>query len=355
MLLLLVYVSLALGVSFLCSIMEAVLLSLTPAFIEQCDQEGHPAAARLRRLKDDIDRPLSAILSLNTIAHTVGAMGAGAQAAIVFGSAFVGISSAILTLLILVVSEIIPKTLGAVHWRKLAPIVARLLGPLMWLLWPLVWLSQIITQKLTKGDEGEMVDRDEISAMAVLAERQGVLEGPESTLLVNIMRLRELKVKDVMTPRTVVARLAGDQSVDDVFDEVQDMDFSRIPIYREHPEQLSGYVLKDDILLRAARGEGATRLDEIQREFLSVNENEPLTRMLERLVEGPGVIAYVTDRYGGLSGIVTLEDVVETLIGLEIVDESDSVADLQKLARERADEAAESAEPADAEPLEQRP
>jgi len=337
MLLLLFYVSLALGVSFMCSLMEAVLLSLTPAFIEQCDREGHPSAARLRRLKDDIDRPLSAILSLNTIAHTVGATGAGAQAAIVFGSAFVGITSAILTLLILVLSEIIPKTLGAVHWRKLAPLVARMLGLLVWLLSPLVWLSQVITQKLTTDAEGEVVERDEISAMAVLAERQGVLEGPESTLLVNILRLRELKVQDIMTPRTVVSRLAGDKTIDEVFEQVQEMDFSRIPIYRDHEEQLTGYVLKDDILLRAAHGQGATRLDQIQRDFLSVNENEPLTRMLERLVEGPGVIAYVTDRYGGLSGIVTLEDVVETLIGLEIVDESDSVADLQKLARDKAD------------------
>lgn len=352
MLLLLFYVSLALGVSFLCSLMEAVLLSLTPAFIEQCDQQGHPSAARLRHLKDDIDRPLSAILSLNTIAHTVGATGAGAQAAIVFGSAWVGVTSAILTLLILVLSEIIPKTLGAVHWRRLAPLVARMLGPLVWLLSPLVWLSQVITEKLTKGGEGECVERDEISAMAVLAQRQGVLEQSESMLLVNILRLRELTVQEVMTPRTVVLRLAGDKTIDDVFDQVQNTDFSRIPIYRYHEEQLTGYVLKNDILLRAAHGQGATQLDEIQRDFLSVNENEPLTRMLERLVEGPGIIAYVTDRYGGLSGIVTLEDVVETLIGLEIVDESDSVTDLQKLAHDKADAPAK---PEDAEPQNRSP
>ena len=337
MLLLLFFVLLALGVSFLCSIMEAVLLSLTPAFIEQCDQEGHPSAARLRSLKDDIDRPLAAILSLNTIAHTVGAMGAGAQAATVFGNAFVGIFSAILTLLILVVSEIIPKTLGAVHWRALAPWVARILGPLVWLLSPLVTLSEAITRKLTKDQDGELIERDEISAMAILAERQGVLQGPESSLLVNILRLRDLKVKDVMTPRTVVTRLPSHKSIDEVFDEVEGSDFSRIPICGDLPEQLTGYVLKDDILLRAARGQGETRLDEIRRDFLSVDENEPLTQMLERLVEGPGVIAYVTGRYGGLSGIVTLEDLVESLIGLEIVDETDSVADLQELARDKAD------------------
>ncbi len=334
--LLIFYVFIALGVSFLCSIMEAVLLSVTPAYVEREDQAGSKSAPRLRAFKDDIDRPLAAILSLNTIAHTVGAMGAGAQAAVVFGSAWVGISSAVLTLLILIVSEIIPKTLGAVYWRALAPSVTAILGPLIWILSPLVVVSKAITRLLAKDNQEEFIQPEEISAMAALGEQQGILDDSESSMLKNTLRLRELKVKDIMTPRTVIFSLSEDQAIDDLMSELEDLEFSRIPVYAEHAEDLSGYVLKDEILLLAAKGQGATKLSEIKREFLSVSENEPLTSMLKNLIEGPGIIAYVVDKYGGLAGIVSLEDVVETVLGLEIVDESDSVEDMQKLAREQA-------------------
>lgn len=336
MVLLIFYVCLALGVSFLCSIMEAVLLSVTPAYIENKNQAGSPAGRRLSKFKDNIDRPLAAILSLNTIAHTVGAVGAGAQAAIVFGRAYIGIASAVLTLLILIVSEIIPKTLGAVYWRELAPFVANLLEPLVWILSPLVFVSQAITRLLARDNEERFIQPEEISAMAALGEQQGVLDDSESSVLKNTLRLRELKVEDVMTPRTVIFSLAENKLIDEVMNEFEDLEFSRIPVYSDHEENLSGYVLKDEILLRAARNQGSTKLAEIKREFLAVSEDEPLTNMLENLIRGPGIIAYVVDRYGGLSGIVSLEDVVETLLGLEIVDESDSVEDLQQLAREQA-------------------
>ena len=335
MVLLIFYISLALGVSFLCSIMEAVLLSVTPAYVEIQEQEGNAAASRLRAFKDNIDRPLAAILSLNTIAHTVGAMGAGAQAAIVFGEAYIGIASAILTLLILVLSEIIPKTLGAVHWRSLAPPVVYIIGPLLWILSPLIFVSQTITRMLTKNQDEMTIQPEEISAMAKLGEQQGTLEGAESSVLMNTLRLRDLKVADVMTPRTVIFSLAESMTIDEVMDKFEDLEFSRIPVYSEHEEDLKGYVLKDEILLRAARNQGSTMLSDIRREFLAVNEDQSLADMLQKLIKGPGIIAYVVDRFGGLSGLVSLEDVVETLLGLEIVDESDSVEDLQQLAREK--------------------
>ncbi len=335
MALLLFYVCLALGVSFLCSIMEAVLLSVTPAYIENKNQAGSAAGRRLSGFKDNIDRPLAAILSLNTIAHTVGAVGAGAQAAIVFGKAYIGIASAVLTLLILILSEIIPKTLGAVYWRELAPSVANILEPLVWILSPLVFVSQAITRLLAKDDETS-IQPEEIGAMAALGEQQGVLGGSESSVLKNTLRLRELKVEDIMTPRTVIFSLSENKLIDEVMNEFEDLEFSRIPVYSDHEENLSGYVLKDEILLRAARNQGSTKLSEIKREFLAVSEDEPLTTMLEALIRGPGIIAYVVDCYGGLSGIVSLEDVVETLLGLEIVDESDSVEDMQLFAREKA-------------------
>ena len=336
MVLLIFYVCLALGVSFLCSIMEAVLLSVTPAYVETKDQDGHAAASRLREYKDNIDKPLAAILSLNTIAHTVGAMGAGAQAAIVFGEVYIGVASAILTLLILVLSEIIPKTLGAVYWRSLAPPVTYIVGPLLWILSPLVLLSQSIKRLLTKDQVEMTIQAEEISAMAKLGEEQGTLDGSQSSVVMNTLRLRDLKVEDVMTPRTVIFSLPESISIDEIMEMHDELEFSRIPVYSDHQENLSGYVLKDEILLRAARNQGSTKLSDIRREFLCVNEDQPLSDMLQKLIEGPGMIAYVVDRFGGLSGLVSLEDVVETLLGLEIVDESDSVDDLQQLAREEA-------------------
>ena len=335
MTLLILYGTLALGVSFLCSIMEAVLLSVTPAYIKSRD-ESLKTTKRLHELKDDIDRPLSAILSLNTIAHTVGAVGVGAQAAVVFGSAYVGITSAVLTLLVLIISEIIPKTLGAVYWRPLAPLVARLLVPIVRVLWPLVAVSSLITKLIAKDGSNTSVQPNEIEAMAEIAREEGVLHDRESNVLKNMLRLRDLRTKNIMTPRTVVFLLDENRTVGDVVSEFPELEFSRIPIYKQTQDQITGYVLKDEILLRTARDEHSVKLAELKRKFHRVTDEEPLIETLESLVEAPGSIVYIVDEYGSLAGIVTLEDVVETMLGLEIVDESDSVADLQELAREQA-------------------
>jgi CBS domain containing-hemolysin-like protein len=333
--LLLLYVALALGVSFLCSVMEAVLLSVTPSYVAALEREGSAVGERLQELKEDIDRPLAAILSLNTIAHTVGAAGAGAQAAVVFGEAYTGVIAAVLTLLILVLSEIIPKTLGAVYWRTIAPVVVRILVPTIIAMWPLVKLSKGITYLLSQDEDKVSFSREEFTALAELGEEEGVFEEKESRILRNLFRFNSLRVKDVMTPRTVVFDLDKDETIGSVVTEHDEFRFSRIPVYDEDRDDILGYVLKDEILLRAAQEEHDVRLESLVREILVVREELPLPDLLERLLDRLEHIALVVDEYGGVAGIVTMEDVVETLLGLEIVDEADSVEDMQALARQQ--------------------
>jgi CBS domain containing-hemolysin-like protein len=316
--------------------MEAVLLSVTPSYVAAFERdEDATVGERLRELKEDIDRPLSAILSLNTIAHTVGAAGAGAQAAVVFGEAYTGVIAGVLTLLILVLSEIIPKTLGAVYWRTLAPPIARILVPTIFLMWPLVKLSQGITYLLSQGEDEATFSREEFTAMAELGEEEGVFEEKESRILRNLFRFNSLRVKDVMTPRTVVFDLSEEKTIKDVVEEHDEFRFSRIPVYDEDRDDVTGYVLKDQMLLRAAQEDHNVPLSDIAREILVVRETLPLPDLLERLLDGLEHIALVVDEYGGMAGIVTMEDVVETLLGLEIVDEADSVEDMQALARQQ--------------------
>jgi len=335
MTLLLLYAALALGVSFLCSILEAVLLSTTPSFVAAQAKAGSVTGERLQYYKDDIDRPLSAILSLNTIAHTVGAVGVGAQAAVVFGDGLVALTSAVLTFLVLVLSEIIPKTLGAVYWRQLSPAMVRILPPVIWSMWPLVQLSRGLSRLLSSGQDEASVRRDELTALADLGTKEGVFEVEESRILHNLLRFSSLRVRDVMTPRTVVVTLPQDQTVGEVIETHDSFRFSRLPVHAETREDITGFVLKDDILLRAAQEHYDEPLEALRRDLEVVPESLPLLDLFERLLDQSAHIALVVDEYGGMAGIVTLEDVVETLLGLEIVDEVDSVDDMQKLAREQ--------------------
>ena len=335
MTLLLLYAALALGVSFLCSILEAVLLSTTPSFVAAQAKAGSVTGERLQYYKDDIDRPLSAILSLNTIAHTVGAVGVGAQAAVVFGDGLVALTSAVLTFLVLVLSEIIPKTLGAVYWRQLSPAMVRVLPPVIWSMWPLVQLSRGLSRLLSSGQDEASVRRDELTALADLGTKEGVFEVEESRILHNLLRFSSLRVRDVMTPRTVVVTLPQDQSVGEVIESHDSFRFSRLPVHAGTREDITGFVLKDDILLRAAQEHYDEPLEALRRDLEVVPESLPLLDLFERLLDQSAHIALVVDEYGGMAGIVTLEDVVETLLGLEIVDEVDSVDDMQKLAREQ--------------------
>lgn len=331
--LLVLYVSLAIGVSFLCSIMEAVLLSVTPAYVGALEETKPDAAHRLRALKDDVDRPLAAILTLNTVAHTIGAAGAGAEAAAYFGNAAIGVFSAVLTLGILVLSEIIPKTLGAVYWRGLAPLVSRLLKPLIYLLYPLVLMSQWFAKLLTRGEKKGDVSREELAAMADIGAEEGVFNPREARLFKSLLRFESLTVSDVMTPRTVVVAFAGTASARDLVNAKRP--FSRYPVFSEDRDDITGYVLLSDAMSRVADDAPDTPLSELHRDLVVVPDAQSLLDVFERLVEGGEHIARVIDQYGGTAGIVTMEDVIETLLGLEITDENDVTEDMQVLARDR--------------------
>lgn len=335
MTLLIIYITLALGVSFLCSIMEAVLLSVTPSYVAKLEGESGKAGMRLADMKQNVDKPLAAILSLNTIAHTVGAAGAGAQATVVFGNQYVGIASAILTFLILVVSEIIPKTLGALHWRKLALPVAALLHPIIIAMWPLVKMAEYLSKLLSRGAPEAGIGRDEFHALAEYGVREGVLLEHESRLLGNVLRFGDLVARDVMTPRTVMFVLPESMTVAQAVDDHAEMPFSRIPIISKDKDRVTGFVLKTEILTQAAQGSREVVLKDIAQGILSVAATIPLHTLFQRLVEEKSHIAIVLDEYGGTAGLITLEDVVESLLGLEIVDEADTVEDMQHLAREK--------------------
>lgn len=332
MTLLIIYLLFALGVSFLCSLLEAVLLTVNAPYVAALQQEGRPSGDRLLALKSNIDRPLAAILSLNTIAHTAGAAGVGAQAAKLFGNNAVGIASAVMTLLVLVLSEIIPKTLGAKLWRQLAPWVARVLGPLMVAMWPLVQLSRAMSRLI--GHEGALpISREEVSAAAELGAEHGVIADDESHILRNVFRFESLAAEYIMTPREVMFALPEREKVGAVLDKLQRRPFSRIPLFGQSLDDVTGYVLRDEILLRAAEDQHDVRLSELRRQIKVVPHTTPLPALFEEMLEQRGHIALVVGAAGETMGVVTVEDVVETLIGLEIVDEVDRVVDMQELAR----------------------
>ncbi len=331
--LLVVYITLAIGVSFLCSIMEAVLLSVSPAYIGALEEEKPDVAGRLRELKADVDRPLAAILTLNTVAHTIGAAGAGAEAAAYFGNGAIGVFSAVLTLGILVVSEIIPKTLGAVYWRGLAPLVSRLLKPLIYMLYPLVLMSQWFAKLLTRGEKGSDVSRAELAALADIGAEEGVFRDGEARLFKSLLQFESLRVSDVMTPRTVVVAYSEQATVQDLMEAKRP--FSRYPVYAENRDDITGYVLLSDALARVADDAHETPLQELRRDLVAVPASRSLLEVFEDLVDGREHIALVLDEYGGTAGIATMEDVIETLIGLEITDETDKTEDMQALARDQ--------------------
>jgi CBS domain containing-hemolysin-like protein len=333
MTLLLIYILLAVGVSFICSVAEAVLLSVTTAYTSLQEQEGKRSGIYLRKLKDDIDRPLSAILTLNTIAHTAGAAGAGAQATVVWGSSVLGVFSAVLTLLILVFSEIIPKTLGAHYWRQLAPLMAHVLHWMIVLLYPFVWLAQRITGSLTHGETLKGFSREEFAVMADLGEMEGELGDYESRILKNLLLLRELQVKDVMTPRPVVFSLPQEITVGEFYTKHEHEPFSRVPIYAENQDQVTGFVLRSDLLTAHARGEEARPLIAYRRELPALIPTISLLRAFEQMLTLHAHLMLVVDEYGGVEGLVSLEDIFESLLGLEIVDEADKTTDLRRLAK----------------------
>lgn len=336
MTLLIFYLLLAVLVSFFCSVAEAVLLSVRPSYIAVLEAQGSRSAKKLKKLCNNLDRPLAAILTANTIAHTVGAAGVGAQAAVVFGNQYIGLTSAILTFLILIFSEIIPKTLGAVYWRQLAAPFAVLIAGLTQLLLPFVLLSEKLTRLLSRSGAGvHTFSRDEFEAMAQIGVDEGLLESKELKIVTNLMRLRQLSARDIMTPRPVVFSASEKMTVRGFFTAHSENAFSRIPVYAENEDDITGYVLKSDLLMAQARDEFDKSLLEFRRPFLMFLDVLDASSIFDRLIHGKNQIALVLDEYGTMQGIVTMEDVMETLIGLEIMDESDKVNDMQKLAHKR--------------------
>ncbi|SDK01256.1 hemolysin family protein [Microbulbifer yueqingensis] len=335
MVLLIVYVLIALGFSFLCSIAESVILSVTTPYISLLEREGHRSGRVLRELKQDINAPLAAILTLNTIAHTAGAAGAGAQAAAVFGNQYLGIASAILTLLILVFSEIIPKTLGAFYWRQLAPYLAYALRALVWLLYPFVKMSDWLTRGMSHGPTLTGFSREEFAVMAQLGAEEGQLEERESSILRNLFfTLRDHSVREVMTPRTVVFSLSQDATIAESYEEVEKSRFSRIPIYeRQDPDCVVGFVLKGDLLLAYAKGDRTEKLGMFRRDLLMLPETATIYQAFQKMLRRRVQISAVVDEYGSLEGLVTLEDILEELLGEEIVDEADKNPDRQEVAK----------------------
>lgn len=334
--LLILFVVLAIGVSFLCSILEAVLLSVSPSYVEASEEENPKFAAKLRELRSDIERPLAAILSLNTIAHTVGATGAGAQAAVVFDDTGVGIFSAVLTLGILILSEIIPKTLGATYWRGLAPFTVRVLPILIVVQLPLIWLCQGITKFLKRGDTHSEVSREEITALTTAGQRLGVIEEDENRVVENLFQLPNILVTEVMTPRTVIEHVSQDATIGSVVEGRDTFTFSRLIVTGKSIDDVVGFVLVRELLVAALRDEKDSTISELTRELPHVSENIDLDTLFDFLMDRDAHIALVEDSYGGTAGLVTMEDVLETLLGSEIVDEHDKDVDLRKVARSRA-------------------
>jgi CBS domain containing-hemolysin-like protein len=335
MALLLIYLFLALFISFLCSIMESVLLSTPPSYLMVKQQEGHHWAGAFLNLKQQIDKPLSAILSLNTVAHTIGAAGVGAQAVKVFGDAYFGIVSAILTILILVFTEIIPKTIGARFWRNLSATAALTIKIMIMVTYPLVVLSALITRLFSDNKQEVTTSREEIAALASIGADEGVFSEKEHKIIQNLLKLKNVKVRTIMTPRVVLALADENLHLNDFLKNKDYLKFSRIPVYDGNDENITGYVFRQEVFEKLAEDQHELKLSDLRREILVAPNYIALFSLWEKLLEKKEHIALIVDEYGGLDGIVTMEDIIETMLGLEIIDEKDTVTDMQKFARER--------------------
>jgi CBS domain containing-hemolysin-like protein len=314
--------------------MEAVILSVTPSFIATKLGEKRSYALTLQKYKDNIDRPLAAILTLNTFAHTVGAAGVGAQAQLIWGNQYLSLTSAILTILILFFSEIIPKTIGANFWKKLVGPTIVILRVLMIILYPFVITSQLITKVFNINKYKSVLSRSDFSILAKIAEEEGVFASGESKIIQNIARFHKLKVKEIMTPRTVLFAAQEDVTIGQFYQANPDLTYTRVPVYSKSIDEISGYFLKNDMLSKIIKGEQNIPLKDLKRDIILVYENMPIPNLYDRLTQHKEHIAVVIDEFGGTEGIVTMEDVFETIIGIEITDETDHVVDLQKTARE---------------------
>ena len=326
----------AMAVSFLCSILEATLMSTPISYITMREEEGYKPATRFKEYKQDSSRPIAAILSLNTIANTIGAAGVGHQATEVFGSGWFGLVSAVMTILILVFSEIIPKTIGTTRWKSLMGFATALIGALIVLMYPLVLLIELLTRLVTPKDAEEpAVSRDEVSAMANVAEEEGDLEEDENTIIQNLISMDEVKAFDVMTPRVVCEIAPESMTLKTFYKSKRYRHHSRIPVYADNDEYITGYILRMEALQLMAEDKFDLTLGEIRRDVATFDEDTTLDKIWDEMLSKDEQIAIIINEYGSFQGILTLEDVIETLLGSEIVDENDTVRDMQQLARDK--------------------
>lgn len=335
MTLILLYLIGALSVSFLCSVLEAVLLSTPVSFISMKESQGVKGASLLMKYKTNVDRPVAAILTLNTVAHTIGAAGVGSESVKVFGEAYFGIISAILTLLILVLSEIIPKTIGASYWRSLAIPSARIIRAMIFITYPLVRLSELLTRCVSPRIQPITVSREEVAAMVNVGTDEGVIEVAENKVIQNFLKLSNVKAEDIMTPYVVVASVPAITTMKEFYDNKALSAFSRIPVFDTGREFITCYVLRANVLEMLTHDKFTMPLREIVRPVLFFSEDTKVSDIWRKMLQEKEHISVVTDEFGCMRGIVTMEDVIETMLGVEIVDECDTTDDLQALARKQ--------------------
>ena len=333
--LILLYFLGALSLSFLCSVLEAVLLSTPMSYISMRENQGSKTATLMKQYKNNVDRPVGAILSLNTIAHTIGSAGVGAESIKIFGEQYFGLISAILTLLILVLSEIIPKTIGASYWRSLALPSTRIIRVLILITYPLVLFSELITKVFTPRGNQASMSREEVSAMVDVGTTEGIFRESESKLIKSCIALSGVKARQIMTPSIVVESACQDLTVKD-FQAKQSWSFSRIPVYAGDKDYITGYVLKDAVLKLLSEDQFHVKLSDLKRPILTFREEESVFQIWEKMLEKREHISVIIDEYGGLRGLVTMEDIIETMTGVEIVDEDDVAVDMQALAKEKS-------------------
>jgi len=334
MTLLFLYLAIAIFFSFLCSVLEAVILSITPSYIGIKLEENPSLGKRIQDMKRDIDKPLAAILSLNTFAHTIGAAGVGAQAQSIWGDEYLSIISVILTLAILFLSEIIPKTIGANYWQTITPYVIPLLKWMIIILYPLVAVSQFLTKLLKRDKEKPILSRADFGVLADMGLRSGIFKKEETEIIKNLIHFNKVTAKDVMTPRTVIFAVDENLSLRQFYEAQKDNAFSRIPVYKDTIDNISGYVMRDEIFAGLIEKRDSEILNSLRRNISTVYNNMPIPDAFKKLMLKNEQMAIVVDEHGGLEGLITLEDIVETLLGIEIVDEMDNYADLQMLARQ---------------------
>ena len=335
MTLLIIFLLGAMSISFLCSILESVLMSTPLSYITMREDEGFKAAPLFKKYKTDNARAIAAILSLNTIANTIGAAGVGYQTTEAFGNEWFGLVSVVTTVLILVFSEIVPKTIGTSQWRRLMGFTAYTIRTLIFILYPVVVAVQWFTKLIAKKDEEEtVVSREEVAAMAV-GEDEGVIDEDENKIIQNVIKLNDIKAYDVMTPRVVAATAPESMTLKDFYRTDEYSHFSRIPVYADEEDFITGYILRSEALEELAEDHFKKTLGEIKREIPLYNEEMSVADIWDNLLKHKEQIAGIIDEFGSFQGILTLEDIIETIFGLEIIDESDEVADMQQYARER--------------------